>query len=83
MAIGESIAMANIVEKPPREEAPSNQAVVGCYVLSKFIWPLLCKTPLGGGDAIQLTDAIVMWMDIETVEAYRIVGKSHDCGTRK
>jgi len=77
-----SKAMSSIVEKPAKEEAPSNQAVVGRYVLSKFIWPLLRKTPLGAGDEIQLTDAIAMLMDIETVEAYRIVGKSHDCGSK-
>ena len=77
-----SKAMSSIVEKPAKEEAPSNQAVVGRYVLSKFIWPLLRKTPLGAGNEIQLTDAIAMLMDIETVEAYRIVGKSHDCGSK-
>lgn len=79
---GESKSMTSIVEKPAKEEAPSNQAVVGRYVLSKFIWPLLRKTPLGAGDEIQLTDAIAMLMDIETVEAYRITGKSHDCGSK-
>jgi len=78
----ESKAMSSIVEKPKQEEAPSNQAVVGRYVLSKFIWPLLRKTPLGAGNEIQLTDAIAMLMDIETVEAYRVVGKSHDCGSK-
>jgi len=82
LATGESKAMTSIVEKPSREEAPSNQAVVGRYVLSKFIWPLLRKTPLGAGDEIQLTDAIAMLMDIETVEAYCVVGKSHDCGSK-
>ncbi|GAA3912788.1 UTP--glucose-1-phosphate uridylyltransferase GalU [Litoribacillus peritrichatus] len=80
--VGESKPMTSIVEKPKREDAPSNQAVVGRYVLSKFIWPLLRKTPLGAGDEIQLTDAIAMLMDVETVEAYRIVGKSHDCGSK-
>jgi len=82
LATGESKAMSSIVEKPKKEEAPSNQAVVGRYVLSKFIWPLLRKTPLGAGNEIQLTDAIAMLMDIESVEAYRIVGKSHDCGSK-
>lgn len=79
---GESKPMSSIIEKPKRENAPSNQAVVGRYVLSKFIWPLLRKTPLGAGDEIQLTDAIAMLMDIETVESYRIIGKSHDCGSK-
>ncbi|MFC3153448.1 UTP--glucose-1-phosphate uridylyltransferase GalU [Litoribrevibacter euphylliae] len=79
---GESQPMHSIVEKPKVEDAPSNKAVVGRYVLSKFIWPLLRKTPIGAGDEIQLTDAIAMLMDIETVEAYQIKGKSHDCGSK-
>ncbi|MGL4715615.1 MAG: UTP--glucose-1-phosphate uridylyltransferase GalU, partial [Aeromonas sp.] len=54
---GMSLPMQAIVEKPPRDEAPSNLAVVGRYVLSANIWPLLEKTPTGAGDEIQLTDA--------------------------
>lgn len=82
LSAGESQPMHSIVEKPKVEDAPSNKAVVGRYVLSKFIWPLLRKTPIGAGDEIQLTDAIAMLMDIETVEAYQIKGKSHDCGSK-
>ena len=52
---GMSLPMQAIVEKPPRDEAPSNLAVVGRYVLSSNIWPLLEKTPAGAGDEIQLT----------------------------
>ena len=59
---GGSTAIKNIVEKPKRDEAPSNLAVVGRYVLDKSIWPLLKKTPLGAGNEIQLTDAIAMQM---------------------
>lgn len=40
-----SLPMQAIVEKPPRDEAPSNLAVVGRYVLSANIWPLLERTP--------------------------------------
>ncbi|MGL5326281.1 MAG: sugar phosphate nucleotidyltransferase, partial [Aeromonas sp.] len=71
-----------IVEKPPRDEAPSNLAVVGRYVLSSNIWPLLEKTPAGAGDEIQLTDAIAMLMEQEQVNAYFMKGKSHDCGSK-
>ncbi|MGL4714573.1 MAG: sugar phosphate nucleotidyltransferase, partial [Aeromonas sp.] len=71
-----------IVEKPPRDEAPSNLAVVGRYVLSANIWPLLEKTPTGAGDEIQLTDAIAMLMEQEQVNAYFMKGKSHDCGSK-
>lgn len=79
---GESVPMVGIVEKPKADVAPSNLAVVGRYVLSADIWPLLAKTPPGAGDEIQLTDSIAMLMDMETVEAYHLKGKSHDCGNK-
>lgn len=82
VATDQSKLMTCIVEKPAPEEAPSNLAVVGRYVLSKAIWPLLAKTPPGAGDEIQLTDAIAELMAQEQVEAYRMVGKSHDCGSK-
>jgi UTP--glucose-1-phosphate uridylyltransferase len=71
-----------MVEKPATEDAPSDMAVVGRYVLSKAIWPLLHKTPVGAGGEIQLTDAIDMLLTESTVEAYSLVGKSHDCGDK-
>ena len=72
LAPGESVPMV----------APSNLAIVGRYVLSADIWPLLAKTPPGAGDEIQLTDAIDMLIEKETVEAYHMKGKSHDCGNK-
>ncbi len=80
--VDQSKPMTGIVEKPAAEQAPSNLAVVGRYVLSKAIWPLLAKTPPGAGDEIQLTDAIAELMQQERVDAYRMVGKSHDCGSK-
>jgi len=82
LSAGESKAMTAVVEKPPVEEAPSNLAVVGRYVLSKNIWDMLEFTPPGAGDEIQLTDAIASLMKIETVEAFHMTGKSHDCGSK-
>ncbi|HEJ9033205.1 UTP--glucose-1-phosphate uridylyltransferase GalU [Serratia marcescens] len=82
IAAGESAPMTAVVEKPAREDAPSNLAVVGRYVLSADIWPLLEKTPPGAGDEIQLTDAIAMLMKEQTVEAFHMSGKSHDCGDK-
>jgi len=64
------------------EEAPSNLAVVGRYVLSKAIWPLLAKTPAGAGGEVQLTDAIDELMKHEIVEAFHMNGRSHDCGDK-
>jgi UTP--glucose-1-phosphate uridylyltransferase len=82
IAAGESAPMTAVVEKPAREDAPSNLAVVGRYVLSTEIWPLLEKTAPGAGDEIQLTDAIAMLMKEQTVEAFHMSGKSHDCGDK-
>ncbi|MDP5290882.1 UTP--glucose-1-phosphate uridylyltransferase GalU [Oceanimonas sp. CHS3-5] len=82
LAQGESAAIAAMVEKPAREEAPSNLSVVGRYVLPATIWPLLQKTPLGKGDEVQLTDTIAMLMEQERVDAHHITGKSHDCGSK-
>lgn len=82
LAEGASARMNAIVEKPPVDQAPSNLAVVGRYVLSGAIWDLLEKTPQGAGDEIQLTDTIGMLMEQEPVEAFHIQGLSHDCGNK-
>ncbi|KAF7774195.1 UTP--glucose-1-phosphate uridylyltransferase [Pseudoalteromonas citrea] len=79
---GDSCDLNLLVEKPAIDQAPSNLAVVGRYVLSEKIWPLLAKTPLGAGDEIQLTDAIAMLMDDDAAQAYAIKGRSHDCGSK-
>ncbi|MBB1335861.1 UTP--glucose-1-phosphate uridylyltransferase GalU [Pseudoalteromonas sp. SR44-5] len=79
---GESAKIKTMVEKPSVGDAPSNLAVVGRYVLSKTIWQLLDKTPVGAGGEIQLTDAIDMLMKIETVEAFHMSGRAHDCGDK-
>ncbi|MCG9778653.1 UTP--glucose-1-phosphate uridylyltransferase GalU [Photobacterium damselae] len=82
LVAGESCPMTRMVEKPAVEDAPSNLAVVGRYVLSHKIWDKLVITPPGAGDEIQLTDAIDMLMAEETVEAFHMSGKSHDCGDK-
>ncbi len=79
---GQSTVIKTMVEKPKVEDAPSNLAVVGRYVLSHNIWPLLRKTPVGAGGEIQLTDAIDMLIEQEPVEAFRMSGISHDCGDK-
>jgi UTP--glucose-1-phosphate uridylyltransferase len=82
LASDASVKMTAVVEKPPANQAPSNLAVVGRYVFSKQIWQCLKRTPVGAGDEIQLTDAIALLMEQETVNAYRITGRSHDCGNK-
>ncbi|MGB1144575.1 MAG: UTP--glucose-1-phosphate uridylyltransferase GalU [Glaciecola sp.] len=82
IGLGESAKIHAMVEKPEQDEAPSNLAVVGRYVLSEKIWDLLAFTPPGAGGEIQLTDAIATLMNIEQVDAYYMKGKSHDCGSK-
>ncbi|MBU1725104.1 MAG: UTP--glucose-1-phosphate uridylyltransferase GalU [Gammaproteobacteria bacterium] len=82
LAAGESVPMTAIVEKPRIDEAPSNLAVVGRYVLSPHTWGWLKRTPLGAGDEIQLTDTIGLLMREYQVNAFHLTGKSHDCGSK-
>jgi UTP--glucose-1-phosphate uridylyltransferase len=79
---GESGKIHGMVEKPDLEDAPSDLAVVGRYVLSENIWDLLEFTPPGAGDEVQLTDAISTLMKTEQVDAYYMKGVSHDCGSK-
>ena len=79
---GHTATVKAMVEKPPIDEAPSNMAIVGRYVLSKTVWDLLSKTMPGAGGEIQLTDALDALLGLETIEAYQLVGRSHDCGTK-
>ncbi|CAI3159497.1 UTP--glucose-1-phosphate uridylyltransferase [Acinetobacter oleivorans] len=79
---GESIAMQGIIEKPAIGSAPSNLSVVGRYILPAKLMQLLENTPKGAGNEIQLTDAIAMLQETDTVEAYRMQGQTFDCGSK-
>jgi len=71
-----------IVEKPDPEQAPSNLAVVGRYILTPRIFELLRQTPRGAGSEIQLTDAIASLLVEEQVLAYEFSGRRFDCGSK-
>ena len=73
--------MTRIVEKPPKDEAPSNLAVIGRYVLTPKIFDKLEQTPHGAGGEIQLTDAIEALMAEQSVYAYEFEGVRYDAGT--
>lgn len=79
---GGSILMQGIVEKPVIGRAPSNLSVIGRYILPAEIMALLEKTPKGAGNEIQLTDAIAMLQENSSVEAYRMIGQTFDCGSK-
>ena len=78
---GQAGRIQQIVEKPKPENAPSNLAVVGRYVLSPRIFELLETTGQGSGGEIQLTDAIAQLLPLERVDAFRFHGTRFDCGT--
>jgi len=71
-----------IVEKPRPEDAPSNKAVVGRYLLAPSIFDKLETTGRGAGGEIQLTDAIADLLADEPVHAYAFEGERYDCGSK-
>ena len=71
-----------IVEKPKPEDAPSDQAVVGRYLLVPEIFDKLESTGRGTGGEIQLTDAIADLLDEAPVYAYAFSGQRFDCGSK-
>ncbi|MFP4648535.1 MAG: UTP--glucose-1-phosphate uridylyltransferase GalU [Halorhodospira sp.] len=75
-------AVRGIVEKPEPEQAPSNLAVVGRYILSRSIFAHLERTEPDHRGEIQLTDAIARLMAEEPVYAYEYAGKRFDCGSK-
>ncbi len=79
-AANESADLAGMVEKPKRDAAPSNLAVIGRYALPGNIFSILEKTPPGAGGEIQLTDAIETLREQSGVQAYRMQGTTYDCG---
>ncbi len=79
---GRISAVKQIVEKPKPAEAPSNLGVVGRYILTPRIFPLLETIGRGAGGEIQLTDAIAKLLDEQQVLAYEFQGKRYDCGSK-
>ncbi len=79
---GRLVEIRDLVEKPSVEDAPSELAVLGRYVLSPKIFDLLETTPRGAGGEIQLTDAIRGLIAEQPVFGYQFEGVRHDAGTR-
>ncbi|OPY11453.1 MAG: UTP--glucose-1-phosphate uridylyltransferase [Syntrophus sp. PtaB.Bin138] len=72
----------NLVEKPKREDAPSDLAIIGRYVLTPEIFPILERQTPGKGGEIQLTDAILRLSHNEPVYGCRFEGTRYDCGDK-
>ncbi|WP_339147769.1 MULTISPECIES: UTP--glucose-1-phosphate uridylyltransferase GalU [unclassified Sutcliffiella] len=71
-----------LVEKPAMEEAPSNLAIMGRYILTPRIFDILQNQTPGAGGEIQLTDAIATLNQFEAVYAYEFEGKRYDVGEK-
>jgi UTP--glucose-1-phosphate uridylyltransferase len=74
-------ALETLVEKPALEKAPSNFAVIGRYIMTPDIFPLLKRARRGAGGEIQLTDAVVELMKRRRVLGYFFEGRRFDAGT--
>ena len=79
---GRMVKLSGMVEKPKQEEAPSNLAVMGRYVLTPEIFEMLETQEAGAGGEIQLTDAIDRLMDRQAVYAYDFEGQRYDVGDK-
>ncbi|NOR35140.1 MAG: UTP--glucose-1-phosphate uridylyltransferase GalU [Woeseiaceae bacterium] len=82
VAVNDESRITQIVEKPDPEDAPSNSAVVGRYLLAPEIFDKLETTGRGAGGEIQLTDAIADLLAESAVYAYSFSGERFDCGSK-
>lgn len=71
----------DMVEKPKPEDAPSNLAIIGRYILTPDIFDILRETPPGKNGEIQLTDALLTQAKQGCVMGYKFEGKRFDCGS--
>ncbi|MFK7695279.1 UTP--glucose-1-phosphate uridylyltransferase GalU [Paenibacillus sp. HJGM_3] len=74
--------ISDLIEKPDPQDAPSNQAVIGRYVLDPSIFDILEKLPPGRGGEIQLTDGLRILNERQSMIAYHLQGKRYDVGDK-
>src|SRR4029079_16544406 len=79
---GRLFEIKNMVEKPKLEEAPSNLAIIGRYLLTPRIFDVLENTPTGSGGELQLTDGMRLLLKEEKIYAYVYEGRRHDAGDK-
>jgi UTP--glucose-1-phosphate uridylyltransferase len=79
---GDVVTITGLVEKPPADEAPSDLAIIGRYVLSPTVFEVLRRTPPGRGGEIQLTDALQELVSLEPVHGVVFRGRRYDTGDR-
>jgi UTP--glucose-1-phosphate uridylyltransferase len=74
--------VTDLIEKPAPEEAPSNLAIIGRYILTPEIFGALEHTPPGKGGEVQLTDGLRLLMKKRPIYAYEFEGVRHDAGDK-
>jgi UTP--glucose-1-phosphate uridylyltransferase len=79
---GKVFSITAMVEKPPRERAPSNLIITGRYILQPEILDLLAKQDRGTGGEIQLTDAMIALSRTQNFYGLKFEGRSFDCGSK-
>ncbi|MBX2512443.1 UTP--glucose-1-phosphate uridylyltransferase GalU [Campylobacter jejuni] len=80
--VEENLIMVNsMIEKPSPDEAPSNLAIIGRYILTPDIFGILENTKAGKNGEVQLTDALLTQATNGMVLAYKFQGKRFDCGS--
>ncbi|TLM74846.1 UTP--glucose-1-phosphate uridylyltransferase GalU [Microbulbifer harenosus] len=73
--------VTDMVEKPAAEDAPSNMAIIGRYILTPDIFELIRETPPGKNGEVQITDALLTQAQRGCVLAYKFKGRRFDCGS--
>jgi UTP--glucose-1-phosphate uridylyltransferase len=79
---GKLFAITQMVEKPPREKAPSNLILTGRYILQPEIFGILASQDLGAGGEIQLTDAMIALAGKQPFYGLKFEGQAFDCGSK-
>ena len=74
--------VTEMVEKPPREKAPSNLIITGRYILQPEIFDILSAQQRGAGGEIQLTDAMIALAKKQPFYGLKFEGDSFDCGSK-
>ena len=75
------IRITDMVEKPPKDEAPSNLGIIGRYIMTSDIFDVLRETALGKNGELQITDALRQQAQKGCVLAYQFKGRRFDCGS--
>jgi UTP--glucose-1-phosphate uridylyltransferase len=78
----EGFAITGMVEKPAREDAPSNLIISGRYILQPEIFTLIAGQTRGAGGEIQLTDSMQTLMRSQPFTGVKYKGRSFDCGSK-